>query len=395
MIKRQVLVTDTAPLYPPRWGGPRRIWNLYSNLSEALFEVTYVGMHSGSAWQYKYNTIRANFREILCGAPEHYFFWKPFKKVYSRDNSLDLFFYLRMHTDWHFKYALNFREYDIVICSHPWSSPCINNKNCKLFIYDAHNCEYLLMKQLLKNSFFKRNILKQVWRIEKDACRKSDIILVCSENEKNDFIDLYKCQPGKIVIIPNGADVVQANTLAGAGVVKKRGKRLIFLGAYYKPNIDAAKYIVEHLSRELKDFQFLIAGTVGDAFKGLQLPQNVSLLGFLPEKELIKALFSCDAAINPMFNGSGSNIKMLDYMACGLPIVATACGARGIETSGKAPMIICEADNFSGTIQRVINDSGLWEQMSKDGRDLVSQYYDWRSISKKVETIILEGIAAK
>ena len=35
--------------------------------------------------------------------------------------------------------------------------------------------------------------------------------------------------------------------------------------------------------------------------------------------------------INPMISGSGTNIKMFDFMAAGLPIITTDIGARGIE----------------------------------------------------------------
>ena len=43
----KLLITDTAPLYPPLWGGPQRIWNLYGNLSQELFSITYVGVKFG------------------------------------------------------------------------------------------------------------------------------------------------------------------------------------------------------------------------------------------------------------------------------------------------------------------------------------------------------------
>ena len=47
MIKRKrinITVSDTAPLYPPLWGGPKRVWGLYSGLGDP-FNVTYVGIN--------------------------------------------------------------------------------------------------------------------------------------------------------------------------------------------------------------------------------------------------------------------------------------------------------------------------------------------------------------
>ena len=37
-----------------------------------------------------------------------------------------------------------------------------------------------------------------------------------------------------------------------------------------------------------------------------------------------------------MFSGSGTNIKMFDFMAAGLPVISTPTGARGINLSGSA-----------------------------------------------------------
>ena len=37
-----------------------------------------------------------------------------------------------------------------------------------------------------------------------------------------------------------------------------------------------------------------------------------------------------DLAINPVTTGSGTNLKMLDYMAAGVPVLSTPHGARGL-----------------------------------------------------------------
>jgi len=62
--KIKLLISDTAPLYPPLWGGPKRIWNLYSNLGDE-FDITYVGIDCGLDKKYINKKIRDNFREIV------------------------------------------------------------------------------------------------------------------------------------------------------------------------------------------------------------------------------------------------------------------------------------------------------------------------------------------
>jgi glycosyltransferase involved in cell wall biosynthesis len=397
--KIKILISDTAPLYPPLWGGPKRIWNLYSSLSRDLFDFTYIGVSCflGAEKKYSFHKIRDNFKEILCAFPQHYYPWHIFETKAFRHISLDLFAYLFMHTDWHFRYILNSLKADVIICSHPWASLSIEKKDGQFFIYDAHNCEYSLMSQILGKHPLKQFVLKRVKKIEAAACKKSDLILACSENEKKDFINLYNVDTDKIAIIPNGAllakeeEEIKINYRNNLSI-QSDDKIIIFLGAYYKPNIDAARFIIENIAIRLKELKFLIAGTAADNFKTKQIPSNVHLLGRIPDEQLSSLLRMCNIAINPMFSGSGVNIKMLDYMACGLPIVTTECGARGIETYNTHPFIISSPDKFIDNIKMITLDEELHKQMSLDGKRLISQYYSWDLISQKLQDIILEKL---
>jgi glycosyltransferase involved in cell wall biosynthesis len=118
-------------------------------------------------------------------------------------------------------------------------------------------------------------------------------------------------------------------------------------------------------------------------------------LGRVSDRELDVALKASDIAINPMFSGSGVNIKMLDYMSWGLPIVTTKCGARGIETSTWQPMIVSGVDKFAWEIKRLAADYALRKRMSEDSRSLVAECYDWKKISAKLQESIMERFSRR
>lgn len=374
-----------------------RIWGLYSNLSQDLFDITYVGVDHISKLNRNpaYNIIHYNFKEILCAPPSHYYLWKALEKIFFKNSSLDLFFYLGMKSDKQFSYILNTQDADITIFSHPWSSLSVDKGSSRFFIYDAHNCEYALMSQIMKEHPLRHLILKQVKKIEADACRKSDLILVCSHEEKKEFIDLYNVDPKQIVIVPNGTNISQKK---GKEVYRKRlslssqDKLIVFVGAYYKPNIDAVRFILKNIAPKLNNLNFLIVGSVSNAFKTEQKPSNVRLAGYLPDEQLEESLLAADMAINPMSDGSGINIKMLDYMSYGLPIITTECGARGIQSNGKKPMLISSLDKFVENIELLIKDNQLFSRLSRDGRDLASQQYDWKKISSNLQETIIEKL---
>src|SRR5262245_12940379 len=116
------------------------------------------------------------------------------------------------------------------------------------------------------------------------------------------------------------------------------GKRtILFVGSGYKPNVEALDFIVMHLSRKMINYQFMIMGGVGDLYlnsinaKKTAVPNNVKLFGTVDTSLRDIIYKAADIAINPMFSGSGTNIKMFDYMAAGLPTITTLIGARGID----------------------------------------------------------------
>jgi glycosyltransferase involved in cell wall biosynthesis len=398
--KLKVLITDTAPLYPPQWGGPKRIWHLFSNFPEEDFEFTYAGVTFEGSPESKcmHKRIRDNFEEILTVFPPHYALWHMLEKIVLKNTHLDLFPYLAMNTDGQFKRLLDSRQTDIIVCSHPWAWPCVPKIANQFLIYDAHNCEYFLMAGILKGRLLKNFVLRQVKRIEGGLCRRSDLILACSAKEKEDLIELYKIDPGKVIIVTNGTEVKEAtsavkreNSRKALGLAQSE-KVVVFVGMYYKPNIDAANFIIRKIAPDLPDFKFLLVGAISEAFVSAKLPANIKFLAKVADVQLETVLRAADIAINPMFDGSGINIKILDYMSYGLPIVTTECGARGIETYTREAMIVAPANDFPDAIKKLSSNRQLEERLSEAGRSLASEYYDWRTISHRLREAMLERL---
>jgi glycosyltransferase involved in cell wall biosynthesis len=91
-----------------------------------------------------------------------------------------------------------------------------------------------------------------------------------------------------------------------------------------------------------------------------------------------------------MMSGSGTNLKMLDYMAAGLPVVSTEVGARGIDLENGIHAIICDIDMFPEKISDIINDNNLSESLSSSGRELVTGRYGWKEIAGSMAEAIHE-----
>lgn len=58
---------------------------------------------------------------------------------------------------------------------------------------------------------------------------------------------------------------------------------------------------------------------------------------------------AADVVVNPVTTGSGSNIKLAEYLASGLSVVTTAVGLRGFEGHSD-DVIVAEREGFAAAI---------------------------------------------
>ena len=70
-------------------------------------------------------------------------------------------------------------------------------------------------------------------------------------------------------------------------------------------------------------------------------------LGVLSELEKRLWLREATVGLNPMVSGSGTSLKVAEFVACGLPVVATPLGVRGWEWQAQEHFIACDQSGES------------------------------------------------
>src|SRR5262249_45163531 len=135
-------------------------------------------------------------------------------------------------------------------------------------------------------------------------------------------------------------------------------------------------------AKELPNINFLIAGSVGLAFRGETISANVGLMGIIDD-DTKDALFGIvDLAINPMLSGSGTNLKMLDYCAAGIPVISTSHGLRGLTLENKIHLEAVPLDVFPTAIQTLRQNWKDLHARVEQARACVAKYYDWAVIAE-------------
>jgi glycosyltransferase involved in cell wall biosynthesis len=252
--------------------------------------------------------------------------------------------------------------------------------------------EYVLKKSVYKNkNKITHDIIQLIYNIEKEACCKSKYILTCSDEDKDTLTKLYNVSPDKFIVAPNGVD---CNEIAFVSREERRALKgklglenellAIFIGSWHPPNIEACKYIID-TAENVPQVKFLIVGSVCGAIKDKKIPSNVGLMGVVSDEAKNLILSVADIALNPITSGSGTNLKMFDYMAAGLPVITTEFGARGIDRDGLKSLIICDIDKMSDALHKIISsDMDIYYKETKNARYMVENKYDWRIIAEKI-----------
>lgn len=276
----------------------------------------------------------------------------------------------------------------VLVASHPYALPAFGSLKEELPLwYDVHNVEADLKEALLGSSETGRRLLSLTRAIERDCCRRSELVLASSDEDALRLRALYEVPRHKLVPVPNGVDS-QAIEFVDPARRRQLQEHLLvqkplalFIGSWHPPNVRAAEQVVK-LARRLPEVTFAIVGSVCIPLQNVRRPPNVELLGILADAHKQALLALAVVALNPMLEGSGTNMKMLDYLAAGVPVVSTAVGARGLRMQAEAGVRVVPVRRFRAAVRAALNEPHeLRERRAREGRRQVEQHFDWGVIA--------------
>jgi len=281
---------------------------------------------------------------------------------------------------------------DVVVFAQPWLYPLARHLvKDKLVIYDSQNFEFRLRERLLSSSWLGRRLAAGVRYAEGQLTRRSEVVWVCSWEDAEGMMAEYGLPRDRFELVPNCSDTL---TLRPAGEQDKAAAKAafgwqgravaVFVASGYRPNTEAAAFVIETLAPLFPEVVFAFAGTVKEDYLRThpdpvaQYP-NVALLGVLDDKQLRSMLHAADLALNPVEIGSGTNLKLVQYMAAGLATLSTPAGVRGIER-GPEVCVVAERAQFAENLRRLLGDPELCARLGEQARQEAERNYDWSTV---------------
>jgi glycosyltransferase involved in cell wall biosynthesis len=230
-----------------------------------------------------------------------------------------------------------FADYDVMqfeFCAHAaWMSRTPGGPRV---VYSAHNVEADYTRAQTGRRLGLNRFTHRVESLERKAVAASDVVLACTVRDADRLRELYAPR-GEVVTVPNGfdgslldfdRDRIRASARAQFGLAEG-DLALLFVGGRAPHNIDAVRFLCRDVLPRLgRRAHLLLGGDCGDAVAGGPTGR-IHRLGFV--RDLGPVWAAADVAVNPVAFGSGSSLKLLEYLAVGLPVVTTAFGLRGFE----------------------------------------------------------------
>lgn len=157
--------------------------------------------------------------------------------------------------------------------------------------------------------------------------------------------------------------------------------RIVFLGALNRrENVQGVQWfltqVLPTIASEFSSTEVLVVGggNAGLAQLGGSSRGAVRVTGYV--KDLREVLSTAWLAVAPLQSGAGIKIKVLEYLASGLPVVATSIGAEGIPAGPSDGLFTADAaDAYAATCLRLLRDPGLRNKLGTAARRWFMQSY--------------------
>ena len=385
----KVAVVNTFAIYPPRNGGQLRMFKLYCELARYC-DVRVVNLsHAGATAATRH--LAPGLQEIVVPmTPEHHAVeMRLSQELRASCSDMAAMLHPGLTPAWLEHIATACSWADTVVACHPYAYPAIRQVWQGPVVYESLNVEADLKAAIFGHA---PERVAQVQAVEQACAAQAPLVLCCSPEDATRMQQLHHL-PMLPTVVPNGVDVRAYPVLTATDKAQLR-QRLglaaqnvaVFVGSLHTPNIDALLALLP-VAAACPQVLFVAVGSVCEATAlppAQDLPANVRLAGRVSDAELRVWLAVAQVGLNPMVSGSGTNLKMLEYAAAGLPMLSTPFGGRGGLLTAAEHFVAAEMAQFAPALLQLLmpQHAAATQAMAQAAQARVSEVGDWRTIAQ-------------
>jgi glycosyltransferase involved in cell wall biosynthesis len=257
----------------------------------------------------------------------------------------------------------------------------------------AHNVESLMWQRYYENAAgpLRRWYVKRQWRKYERAERRgfAEATRVVAVSPEDAALVRERFGQPNVDVVDNGIDRAFFES-----VRPDRDPNLIlFLGALdWRPNLDGLALLLDRVFPEVRARHPEARLWVVGRNPPVSLPQRVAAA---PGAELhadvadVRPYLARSGVMAvPLRIGGGSRLKILESLACGLPVVSTRVGAEGLALNPERHLfVVDDMEGMAEGLLRCLRAPGPAQEMAQVGRAAVLERYDWDALALKLEAV--------
>lgn len=243
-----------------------------------------------------------------------------------------------------------------------------------------HDVTFDLSQQVAKvnNTLSARWDLIRWRRYEQLAVQSAVRVVVMSEKDR----ELLGNAPN-LRVIPNGVDLKRFQPEP-----EEARDRILFVGSFrHFPNVVAFRWFVEQVwplvKRKIPGARFVTIAGPSPELYFLHDASNpeIEVHGFVSDVRSFYA--ATNVVVVPTQVSAGTNLKVLEALACERAVVSTTSGCAGLGLRhGSDVWIADDPEAFADAIEQLLQNSAMRSNLAENGRAAVERSYGWRRIAR-------------
>lgn len=374
--------------YPPYRGDKLKIYNLAKRLSKSHELHLLAFAQSKEDYQYKAELEKIFTKVHFVYLPR----WRSALNCISAlwdSKPLQVLYFNSAAMRRKLNEVLSTDKYDAIHVQHLRLSPYLANKKDIpriLDMPDAFSMYWERRMNMQKNpvlKVFETIEQKRVFHYE-EIMKEYNLSLVCSPEDKEYLTEKHHID--NIDLLPNGVDL---DIFKYQNHDYSHNHTLLFTGNMdYAPNVDAVCYFVNEILPLVRvshpDVKFVIAGQRPVAKVLALASDKISVTGFV--KDLATVYNNASIVVAPLRFGAGTQNKVLEAMAMGVPVVCSNIGFKGLGiASGEGAVMQTDAGAFAASIIALLDSASARQSMGEKGASVIRGSFGWDSIARKLE----------
>lgn len=234
------------------------------------------------------------------------------------------------------------------------------------------------------------------WKLQRYETQLAAEFDVCTATTKGELEEVRKLNPSvPSEVIPNGVDL---SYFQPRERIPEGSSVLVFLGRMdYFPNIDGALHFARNIfpliRRSVPQAQFRIVGSnPSRAIRDLAKLPGISVTGHVPDVR--PYLMDASVAVAPLRIARGTQNKILQFLAMGVPVVTSPEAAKGVGAEPGRDFLVADSDeHFAEQVLRLLRDPSLQRTLGAAGQKPLATAHSWPHSMQVLDDLIAKHAA--